>query len=499
MILLTLLFGTLVYSIILIVQHVHRYNQWSKVTAKITSFEPWHPLWGHLHLVNDMADFFRLVFVTVEKTRAKLLGGWVMFLYPVFSTCHPDTAKILLKSSEPKVKYNLGGVYRMILPWLGDGLLLSDGRKWERNRRLLTPAFHFDILRPYVQIYNDVANIFLKKLQKACDSKEVIEIYSHVSLATLDTMLRCSLSYTGQVQEKGDSHPYVQAVRRLGYLSVQRTLSPWLYPDVLFWLSPSGREYKRLIDYVHEFADEIIASRRKALMSKDASERSGRKLDFLDILITAKDENGEGLNDQDIRAEVDTFLFEGHDTTASAISWAIYCLAKYPEEQEKIYQEVTSVLDGRPQVTWEDLNQLKYTAMFLKEVLRMHSPVPFISRWLTKPLVLDGVEIPAHFQVDILIHAINHHPDVWPDHMEFRPSRFEDETRQERDPYTYIPFSAGSRNCIGQNFAVNEEKVMISALVKRFKMELVDGHVYEEYPEVVMRAKYGIKIKVTKR
>lgn len=498
MIVQSVIYGALAFLLVVIIRHVHRLKQWRRLTLQTTMLDSWHPIWGHLHLMNDLSDYSRLVIEKVQTTRARLTSTWMMFFYPVFTACHPDTAKILLKSSEPKSKYSMGAPYRMILPWLGDGLLLSDGKKWERNRRLLTPAFHFDILKPYVQIYNDVTEIFLDKLQKACDSRENIEIYSHVSLATLDNMLRCSLSYEGHVQEMGDSHPYVRAVRKLGSLSLRRILSPWLFPDFLFWLSPTGREYKRNMDYVHDFADGIIASRRE-IVEKNPGQLQKNKLDFLDILITAKDENGEGLSDLDIRAEVDTFLFEGHDTTASAISWAIFCLAKYPEEQEKIYKEVTSVLDGRSQLSWDDMSRLKYTTVFLKEVMRMHSTVPLISRWLTKPLVLDGVEIPSNLYVDILIQCINHHPDVWPDHMEFRPSRFEDYKNHDRDPYTYVPFSAGPRNCIGQNFALNEERVMIGALVKRFKVELVEGHVYEEYPEVVMRPKYGIKIKVKQR
>ncbi|XP_052715318.1 cytochrome P450 4F2-like [Crassostrea angulata] len=498
MIVTTVLYGALLSILVVFLKQVYQFKQWRRLTAQTTMLDSWHPIWGHLHLINDVSDYIRLVTDKIQTSGTKMTSAWMMFFFPVFTVCHPDTAKVLFKSSEPKPKYSLGGSYRMLLPWLGDGLLISDGKKWERNRRLLTPAFHFDILKPYVQIYNDVTEIFLEKLQKACNSGKSIEIYSQVSLATLDTMLRCSLSYEGHVQEKGDSHPYVQAVRRLGFLSIRRLMNPLLHPNFLFWLSPTGREYKQHNDYVHEFADEIITSRRKSL-EKDPNQLQKSKLDFLDILITAKDENGEGLSDLDIRAEVDTYLFEGHDTTASAISWAIYCLAKYPEEQEKIYKEVTSVLDGRSQLSWEDMSRLKYTTMFLKEVMRMHSPVPFISRWLTKPMILDGVEIPENVTVDIFIHCINHHPDVWPDHMEFRPSRFEDYKSQDKDPYTYVPFSAGSRNCIGQNFALNEERVMIGALVKRFKVELVEGHVYEEYPEVVMRAKYGIKINVKQR
>lgn len=133
----------------------------------------------------------------------------------------------------------------------------------------------------------------------------------------------------------------------------------------------------------------------------------------------------------------------GHDTTASAICWAIYSLGKYPDLQEKVHQELTQVLGDRQKLQWyvdiieyqrflnsfklvhqgtlyrcyrEDMSRLRYMAMFLREVMRMHAPVPAIARHLTKPLNIEGVEIPANFTVDIVVHAVNHHPDIWPDH-----------------------------------------------------------------------------------
>jgi cytochrome P450 len=131
--------------------------------------------------------------------------------------------------------------------------------------------------------------------------------------------------------------------------------------------------------------------------------------------------------------------------------------------------------------------------------MRMHSTVPVFSRRLTKPMMIDGIEFPAGSAIDINIHALNHHPDSWPDHMEFRPERFLLDNRADRDPFVFVPFSAGSRNCIGQNFAMNEQKVLISRLVHKFQVDLDPSHEVVEMPEVVMRAKYGIKIKVTPR
>lgn len=132
----------------------------------------------------------------------------------------------------------------------------------------------------------------------------------------------------------------------------------------------------------------------------------------------------------------------GHDTTASAICWAIYSLGKYPDLQEKVHEELKQVLGDRQKLQWyvdtiewflrflnslvcqgtwyryyrEDMSRLRYMSMFLREVMRMHAPVPAIARHLTKPLTIEGIEIPANFTVDIVVHAVNHHPEIWPDH-----------------------------------------------------------------------------------
>ncbi|XP_052074163.1 ultra-long-chain fatty acid omega-hydroxylase-like [Mytilus californianus] len=354
---------------------------------------------------------------------------------------------------------------------LGDGLLISDGKKWERNRRLLTPGFHFEILKPYVEVYNSVTDIFLEKLKYYAKSGEAVDIFPRVALATLDTILRCAFSYEGNLQDQG---------------------KPWYQIDFIYQFSNEGKELKQLCDYSHEFSNRIIKDRQQILKKEGLPAK--RHLNFLDILLTAKDENGIGLSDEDIRAEAETFMFEGHDTVASAISWSIYCLGRYPEEQEKVYTEISELLVDKLEVTWENLQEMPYLTAFVKESMRMFAPVPGTARLLTSPMQFGDIIVPAGVHIDISIHSIHHHPDVWPEHEVFKPERFLKEDITDRHPYSYIPFAAGSRNCIGQNFAMNEIKVIISRLVQRYKVSLVDGHNYEINPELIMRATHGIKV-----
>ncbi|XP_060067285.1 cytochrome P450 4A25-like [Ylistrum balloti] len=490
--------GTFGMGILLwrIARFMYRYSYFYNAARRVQTIGPVHPLWGNLNLVKEVPDYFELIQRCVQKTRTRTYVTWITSLSHYFGVCHPETAKLLLKSSEPKPK-GLGQGYRSFIPWLGDGLLLSEGAKWERNRRLLTPAFHFDILKSYVTTYNDVADTLIDKLLNASKDGKSIEIYEMVGLATLDTMLRCSLSYEGNVQQKGDTHPYVRAVRRLTQICLERTLKPWLFLDWMFIISPQGREFRRLSNHVHTFADDIIERRRGDMSLENQNTR--KRLDFLEILLYSKDESGRGLSDRDIRAEVDTFLFEGHDTTASAITWALYCCAKYPEEQEKIYNELTSVTDNNNYMSWDSIKSIRYLNLFIKETMRMYSPVPMIGRRLTKPVLVDDVLFPEDSVFEINISAMHHHPDVFPDHMEFRPDRFLDKNNSEDDPFSFVPFSAGPRNCIGQNFAMNEQRVLIARIIQRFRIKLDPHHETKIFPEVVTRPQFGVRVILEER
>ncbi|OWF56652.1 Leukotriene-B(4) omega-hydroxylase 1 [Mizuhopecten yessoensis] len=471
--------------------YINLYN-----SEKVMSIGRFHPIWGHLHLIPEFSDYVRLVKTGIQETGKKISGVWLMFFFPILTTCHPDTAKVLLRSSEPKPK-RFGEAYYTITPWLGDGLVLSNGRKWERNRRLLTPAFHFDVLKPYVDLYNDVFDTFLNIMEKATAGGQSVEVQEPYILAALDTMLRSAFSYDSRIQEQSNKqHPYVEGVRRLTYLTTYRTLRPWLYPDFLFKLSAAGKEYFSHTKYIHEFDEKVIRDRRTSLESKPLASDKHR-LDFLDILLTARDEQGVGLTDREVRDEVDTFLFEGHDTTASSLSWAIYSLSKNLKEQQKVYEEVTKVLGDRTQVEWSDIKELSRLALFLKESMRMYSPVPSVGRITTEEIDLDGLKVPANMQIYVLIHALNNREDIWGDPETFRPDRFIDEP--EKDPYSYVPFSAGSRNCIGQHFALDEQKVALAKLVQRFKVLPDPNHEPELVFELVMRSNNGIRIKLEKR
>ncbi|MEE6523646.1 hypothetical protein FKM82_022640 [Ascaphus truei] len=195
-------------------------------------------------------------------------------------------------------------------------------------------------------------------------------------------------------------------------------------------------------------SDKVIKQRKESLKHEKELEKIQQKrhLDFLDILLCAKDENGESLSDEDLRAEVDTFMFEGHDTTASGISWILYCMAKYPEHQKKCREEIREVLGERHTVEWEDLGKMPYTTSCIKEGLRLFPPVPGIARQLSKPITFcDGRSLPEGTVVLLSIYAMNRSSSVWEDPEVFDPLRFSSENSSKRHSHAFLPFSAGAR------------------------------------------------------
>ena len=176
----------------------------------------------------------------------------------------------------------------------------------------------------------------------------------------------------------------------------------------------------------------------------------------------------------------------------SSIMWTLHALGKYPDMQAKIRQEVNEILSGRDDFEHDDLQSLKFTTRFIKESMRMFSPVPGVGKRLAKPLVIEGVEFPAGTAVEIVMDCLHHNPAVWENHNEFDPDRFLPEKISEKDPFAFLPFSAGQRNCIGQNFAMNEIKIFISQVVRRFEISLDEDKPAVPYRDLVTTSKTGI-------
>ncbi|XP_070822230.1 cytochrome P450 4B1-like [Chaetodon trifascialis] len=408
---------------------------------------------------------------------------------------HPDYVKTILATTEPKDNLS----YRFIESWIGDGLLVSKGQKWFRHRRLLTPGFHYEVLKPYTKLMSDSAQTMLDKWERYADTDKSFELFEHVSLMTLDSILKCGFSYNSNCQTEGGTNAYIKAVYELSDLIDLRFRTFPYHNDFIFYLSPHGFRHRKACRIAHSHTEEVIRKRKEALKEEKELDRiqAKRYLDFLDILLFAKDEKQQGLSDEDLRAEVDTFMFEGHDTTASGLSFILYCLACNPEHQKICRDEIMQVLEGKDTVEWEDLSKLPCTTMCIKESLRLYPPVPGMSRNITKPITFfDGRTLPAGSLIATSVYGIHRNAAVWENPDVFDPLRFLPENASKRSPHAFVPFSAGPRNCIGQNFAMNELKVATALTLKKFKLIEDTTHKPKIIPRLVLRSINGIHIKI---
>nr|XP_053638811.1 cytochrome P450 4c3-like [Cherax quadricarinatus] len=194
-------------------------------------------------------------------------------------------------------------------------------------------------------------------------------------------------------------------------------------------------------------------------------------------------------------------MFEGHDTTAAAINWSLYLIGCYPEIQARVDEELRSIFgDSDRPVTMADLREMKYTENCIKEALRLFPSVPILARELKEEAVIDNYRIPVGTTVIVVTYCLHRDPEQFPKPEVFDPDRFLPENVSKRHPYSYIPFSAGPRNCIGQKFALMEEKILVSNILRKYRVESVTRREdLRILGELILRPENGNILKLTPR
>lgn len=274
--------------------------------------------------------------------------------------------------------------------------------------------------------------------------------------------------------------------------------------EFIYQFTEMHRNEKECLKVLHGFTERVIEARRDALMSEEKS-KGIRELGFrpkmalLDFLLQATIE-GKPLTNEDIREEVDTFMFEGHDTTTSGISFCLFNIAKHPEVQQKVLEEIQEKIGSdEAALTTQQLSSLHYLELVIKESLRLYPSVPFYGRRLTEDTTIAGYTFPEGCNLLISAYLMGRNSDVFPNPTQFDPTRFDVETTCEKvNPYAYVPFSAGPRNCIGQKFAMFEMKSIVCKIVRNFELSVNNENI-EVFSDLVLKSTTGVMLKVKKR
>jgi cytochrome P450 family 110 len=342
---------------------------------------------------------------------------------------------------------------------IGDrSVMLLDGAEHLRHRRMLMPAFHGARMHAYAETMRSIADAAVDTWPEG----ETFSLHPPMQKVTLEIMLRTVFGLALGARHDQISDALTTLFNRLlsplGMLimvpAFQRNLGPFT-PWAAF------QRDKRLVD---ELLYAEIAERRVELAQGSLPRRD----DVLTMLIEAKDEQGEGLTDQDLRDELITVLAAGHETTATTLCWAFERILNHPAVEDRLRAEIAGVAPHRA-ITAEDLPRLEYLDATLKEVLRMRPVIPTVVRKLKAPLKIREWEIPAGVLVAPAIDMIHRREDLYPEPDSFKPERF---LGKKPDPYTFFPFGGGTRRCIGMAFAQYEMKIVLATVLRRAKLAL---------------------------
>lgn len=351
---------------------------------------------------------------------------------------------------------------------LGNGIMVSEGEFWLKQRRLIQPSFHRKSLTNFFQLMIQANERLIERWKEIAKSDEEIEINVEMSKITLEIVLLSLFSEDLDfIKNQEDGNPF-------------NILTEEVNRDLRFAMKFRG------------FAKHII----KVIQKREIEDRWPS--DFLTLIIHSNDkQTGLQMNEKEIVDEVMTLIVAGHETTASALSWAWFLLSEHPEYVNKIRLE-TNIFFSKRHLTIENINELKFSRMLVDEVLRLYPPGWLITRRAIAADEIGDLLVPADSEILISPYLLHRNKNLWESPDQFNPERFSIENQNAITKFSYIPFATGPRQCIGDMFALHEMIVHLAMVVPRFKFERVSPKVVQMEPEINLRPKDQIYFKIRK-
>ncbi|MFQ3535113.1 MAG: cytochrome P450 [Aggregatilineales bacterium] len=391
----------------------------------------------------------------------------------LFQISDPELAhQILVTQADKFHKDDI--INRALRPITGNGLLLSEGEFWRKQRRLAQPAFHHKRIESYAAAMVEEAQRTIATWQ----TDQPFDVLFEMTQLALKIVSRTLFS-----ADVGDSAARISQLVTVLLEAANNRISLFTTLHDLLPRASKRQEHIALHD-IDALLQRIIAERRA-----EASDRG----DLLSMLLSATDEDDNGMSDQQLRDEVITIFLAGHETTAVTLAWSWALLAQHPEVEAKLWAELDSVLGGRPP-TLEDLPRLLYTEMVIKEAMRLYPPAGGIPRMAQTDVQLGEYVLPKGSNVFISTYVMHRDPRYFPEPERFLPERFSPEREASIPRYAYLPFGAGPRICIGNSFAMLEARLLLATIAQRFKLALLKDHPIVPEQLFTIRPKYGVKV-----
>ncbi|KAG8191698.1 hypothetical protein JTE90_016485 [Oedothorax gibbosus] len=419
---------------------------------------------------------------------------WFGF-HPIVIASKPDSIQAVLTDSSLLDKSIL---YKFIHPILGNGLLTSDGDKWKPRRRLLNPSFRAHVVQEFIPDFNKHSAKLVSVLKEKA-SGEIVELSTPIAHCVLDIVGDTIVGAHIGAQDN-ENHEYVEGLRRTFLIAFQRFIKLWYWPEFTFRYSEDGTIFYRSLECICDLRNLVLQRKKKEYQCR-GTEESGPK-SLMDNLLSFHMEK-KNLTEEDIREEVDTFLAAGNESTTASLLFTFYLVGLDKKIQSDAQKELDRIFgdDKLRCVTKEDLAEMSYLECIIKESLRLFPTVPFFGRKVPKGgKTICGFKLPPGTTLLIIPYITHRDPDIFPDPERFDPTRFSPENCANRSHYAYVPFCAGARNCIGQQFAMIEMKVVLAHVLRNFTIESLDPRdKVLAAPEMTLRTADQIRFRVFPR
>lgn len=493
---------------------------------------PGYPVIGNaLEFLGSSDAIFRHVY-NLSFNYGNVVRVWIGPKLVIFLS-DPADVEVILSSN---VYIDKSDEYRFFKPWLGNGLLISTGPKWRAHRKLIAPTFHLNVLKTFVDLFNANSRAVVERLKK--EGTKTFDVHNYMSECTVEILLETAMGVSKTTQDRS-GFEYAMAVMKMCDILHLRHTKVWLRPDWLFNLTKYGKDQIQLLEIIHGLTKKVIKRKKEEYKSGKRNfidTSSGQKQEeqsavgmlsfgqslglkddldvddndvgekkrqaFLDLLIEAG-QNGVTLTDDEVKEQVDTIMFEGHDTTASASSFFLSVMGCHPEIQEKVIQELDEIFgDSDRPATFQDTLEMKYLERCLMETLRLYPPVPIIARQIQTDLKMVSCDqvLPAGATVVIGTLKLHRQPYIYPEPEVFNPDNFLPEKTANRHYYAFVPFSAGPRSCVGRKYAILKLKIILSTILRNFRIKSdIKEADFRLQADIILKRAEGFQVRLEPR
>lgn len=395
--------------------------------------------------------------------------------------------KVLVDDVKEFPKNELLG--HLLEPLLGESIFTTNGNQWKKQREMLNPSFEMTRINHVFGLMNDAVQEMYNRLERLSNEKS-FDIDPEMTYVTADIIFRTILSAR---LEREDAEQIIDAFVTFQEETARTAMRTMFKVPEWLWIFTGESKRIKAGNTIRQVLSDIIRPRYDA--SVDGS--SGNEKDILASLLLAVDaDTGEQFSFEEILDQVAMLFLAGHETSASALTWATYLLALNPQIQERCFEEIQQIA-GTGEFNPVLIKQMDLITNVFKETLRLYPPVGFFARENQNDVQMRGKTIEKGSSVVVAPWLIHRHTKYWIDPNDFNPDRFNDPKNIQKD--TYLPFGMGPRVCIGASFAMQEAVLILATMIRHFTIEMEEGFIPDVVGRLTVRSANGMKVIFKKR